>query len=68
MCLSNTLAINGFDVFKKEHTFNPDDFKDIRRVVDTVMNTPKDEGLKNRAIEVFSWDKIAQQHIDIYNG
>lgn len=68
VCLANTLAINGFDVFKKEHSFNPDDLKDIRRVVDTVMNTPKDEGLKNRAIEVFSWDKIAQQHIDIYNG
>lgn len=68
VCLSNTLAINGFGVFKKEHTFNPDNTGDIRRVVDLVMSAPKDDSLKNKAMEVFSWDKIAQQHIDIYNG
>ena len=67
VCLSKTLAINGFNVFKKEHTFNPDSIKDIRIVVDNAMKTPKDSNLKNKAIEVFSWDMIAQQHIDIYN-
>ncbi len=67
VCLSKTLAINGFNVFKKEHTFNPDSIKDIRTVVDNAMKTPKDGNLKNKVIEVFSWDRIAQQHIDIYN-
>lgn len=68
VCISNTLAINGYNVFKKEHTFNPDNLNEIRRVVDIVMNTPKNDSLKKRAMEVFSWDSIAQQHIDIYNG
>lgn len=68
VCLSNTLAINEFNVFEKNYTFNPDDSRDIRRAIDKAMSTPKDEKLRNRAMEVFSWDKIAQQHIDIYNS
>lgn len=68
VCLSNTLAINGFGVFDKEYSFNPDDCSDIRRAIDKAMATPKDDSLKKRAEDVFSWDKIAQQHIDIYSG
>ena len=68
VCISNTLAINGFNVFKKEHTYNPDDIREIRQVIDHVMATPKDNALKERAKEVFNWEKIVAEHINIYNS
>lgn len=68
VCISNTLAINGFNVFKKEHTYNPDDIREIRQIIDHVMATPKDNALKERAKEVFNWEKIVSEHINIYNA
>lgn len=66
VCLSNNLAILDFGVFKKDFTFNSSNPKDIRRVLDKAMNTPKDNIVKELAQKVFSWDKIIDEHINTY--
>lgn len=66
VCLSNTLAILDFGVFKKEFTFNPSDIKDIRRVLDYAISVPKTDDVKNKARKVFSWRNIIDDYITIY--
>lgn len=66
VCLSNNLAILDFGVFKRDFTFNSSNPKDIRRVLDKAMNTPKDNTVKELAQKVFSWDKIIDEHINSY--
>ena len=68
VCLSNTLPILEFQVFDKELSFNPNDINEIRRALDTAMSRPKDNVVKNRAMKVFSWEKIVDKHIEIYKA
>ena len=68
VCLSNDLAILDFGVFKKEHTFNSSDIKDMRRVLDIVMETPKNNEVRSAAQRVFSWPQIIDEHIKTYNS
>lgn len=66
VCLSDNLAILDFGVFRRDFTFNSSDPKDIRRVLDKAMNTPKDNTVKELAKKIFSWDKIIDEHINTY--
>lgn len=68
VCLSNNLPILDFGVFKKEFTFDSSNIQDIRRVLDLAIITPKNDEVKNKAREVFSWDKIIDEHIDTYKA
>ncbi len=67
VCLSKTIALNSFDVFDKNKSFDPDDIHEIRRVVDKAMSIPKGGELKDAVKQAFSWNVIVKQHIDIYN-
>lgn len=66
VCLSNTLPILEFDVFDNNFTFAPGNVEDIRKALDKAMGTPRNEIVKKKAIETFSWKSIIEKHIDIY--
>lgn len=68
VCLSNTLPILDFDVFDRNLTFDPSNVDEIRGVLDRAMSTPKNEIVRNKAVETFSWKSIIEKHIDIYNN
>lgn len=68
VCLSNTLPILEFGVFDKEYTFSPENVDEIRVVLNKAMAAPRDESLRLRVKEFFSWDRIAKEHIEIYNN
>jgi len=66
VCLSNTLPILDFNVFDRKLTFDPRNVDEIRKVLDRAMSSPKNEIVRKKAIETFSWENIIEKHIDIY--
>lgn len=66
VCLSNTLAILDFNVFDMSLTFNPSSTSELRNAVDKAMSTPKNNILKDAVKEVFSWQRIIDEHINSY--
>lgn len=68
VCLSNTLPLNDFNIFDKDLTFSPYSPKEIKNVLDDVFKRPRNKELKEKVACSFSWDKIIDMHIDIYNN
>ncbi len=66
VCLSKTLPILDFEVFDRNLTFDPSNVDEIRKVLDRAMSTPKNKIVRNKAIETFSWNRIIEEHIEIY--
>lgn len=66
VCLSKTLPILDFNVFDRNITFDPRNVDEIRGVLDRAMTTPKNEIIRKKAIETFSWESVIDKHIDIY--
>ena len=65
IALSKTLPILGYGIFN-EYTFDPRDVKDIRRSVTNAYNSPRDELMGEKVKNMFSWDRIAKEHLALY--
>lgn len=67
VCLSNTLPILEFGVFDSDLTFNPNNVDEIRTVIEKAMLAHNDNNVQRKAMNIFSWEKIVNNHIEIYN-
>lgn len=67
VCLSKTLPILDYEVFDRNLTFDPSSPNDIRRVLRFVMTMPKDNVVKDKVKDVFSWDRIIDEHLKCYS-
>ncbi len=68
LAFSETLPILCYSSFKDCLTFNPDNVNQIREVLVKAFGLPKDESLREKLIQEFDWNKIIDQHIEIYEG
>ena len=66
IAMSNTLPILEYSCFKNCNTFNPNNIEDIRKKVIKAYEEEKSEVLRKQVIETFSWDRIINQHLDLY--
>ncbi len=64
--ISNTLPILNFKTFENCLTFRPNDIEDIRKKITEAVHTPKDFKLIEKAKKEFSWESVANKHLDIY--
>lgn len=67
VCLSNTLPLNDFDIFDKSLSFSPSSIEDIRNTLYEVIKRPRTTILQKKVESYFSWDRIINMHLDIYN-
>lgn len=67
LALSETLPILDYKCMRGVQTFKPDDIDSIRKSVTNVFNQSANEELKKQIMKEFSWEKIIEQHINIYN-
>lgn len=67
VCMSNTLPILEYGVFDSRLLFNPNSPNEIRSAIELALSLPKDTVVKNRVMNCFSWNKIIEEHIKIYN-
>ena len=68
MCLSKTLPILDYNVFDKRLSFSPSSVNQIRSALDLALSMPKNDDVKNKALNTFSWEQIVNQHINIYSN
>lgn len=65
--VSNTLPILDYYVLKDCKSFNPHDITDIKVKVEEAMNSNSiDKNWQRNVENYFSWDKVAKEHIRIY--
>lgn len=65
--VSRTLPILEYEVFKDCITFDPNDIDDIREKTEYAMKQEKSPEFVRAITESFSWEKVANDHIDVYN-
>ena len=65
--VSRTLPILEHEVFKKCITFDPNDLDDIRKKTEYAMKQDKSLEFVKAITESFSWEKVANDHIGVYN-
>lgn len=65
--VSQTLSILEYEVFKKCITFDPNSIDDIREKIEYAMRQDKSPEFKKAITESFSWEKVANDHIGVYN-
>lgn len=65
--VSQTLPILEYEVFKKCITFDPNSIDDIREKIEYAMRQDKSPEFKKAITESFSWEKVANDHIGVYN-
>lgn len=65
--VSQTLPILEYEVFKDCITFDPNDIDDIREKTEYAMKQEKSPEFVRAITESFSWEKVANDHIDVYN-
>lgn len=68
LILSKTLPINEFEVFENCPQIDPHDINDIREKVANSFNSCIDDGFTQNVQSFFSWDRIIDRHIEIYNS
>ena len=66
LALSKTLPILCFSSFKDCVTFDPESINEIKMKLIKAFEKPKDESLKEKMRKEFNWDRIIEQHIEIY--
>ena len=66
--LSKTLPINDFEVFDKCQKIDPNNIEDIRKKLLIAMTEEKESFFFKNIETTFSWDKIIDEHINIYKG
>lgn len=65
--VSQTLPILEYEVFKKCITFDPNSIDDIREKIEYAMRQDKSPEFIKAITESFSWEKVANDHIGVYN-
>lgn len=65
--VSQTLPILEYEVFKKCISFDPNSIDDIREKIEYAMRQDKSPEFKKAITESFSWEKVANDHIGVYN-
>lgn len=68
IAMSDTLPIHGFHVFDDSFIFSPSNFEDIRAKILSAFYFPKNDIIKQRVIDTFSWDKIIESHVALYES
>lgn len=66
LSISNTLPILEYECFDECITFKPNNIGDIKAKVTKAFNAPKDFALKEKLQSFFSWERIINQHINLY--
>lgn len=68
IAMSKTLPILDFHTFDGAYLFNPKNENDIREKIRAAFNSDKNEKIKNRVIEMFSWNSILEKHMMLYHS
>ena len=68
VAMTNSLPIHDFHAFDDCWLFDPNNIPDMREKIISAFNSPKTEGVKKRVKEIFSWDKIIDEHIHLYSS
>lgn len=66
--ISKTLPILDYDALQNCLTCDPNSPEDIRMKVETAMHTENTKEFRECIQREFSWDSVAQQHLDLYRG
>jgi len=66
LVLSKTLPILDYDAFKDCKTFNPASITELHDCIMKIFDQPKSVDLANQIKQDFSWDVVAQKHIECY--
>ncbi len=66
LAISETLPILDYKSFRDCKRFSPSSLDSIRECVVYVFGRMKSDSLKERLKEEFSWDRIIDQHIELY--
>ena len=67
LVVSNALPIDEWGIKDYCITINPNNIKEIQEAIFESMRTEKNETVKNTINELFSWDSVIDQYIDVYN-
>lgn len=67
IAISKTLPILDFNIFDGCWLLDPHDVNDIKKKLLSAFEAPLTEKLKDRVIEFFSWDRIIDAHVQVYN-
>lgn len=68
LAISQTLPILGFHTFDDAYLFNPNDLNDIREKIKAAFSSDKNERIKSRVIDTFSWNSLIDQHVELYES
>lgn len=66
--ISRTLPILDYDALQNCLTCDPNSPEDIRTKVETALHTNSSGEFRDRIQREFSWNSVAQQHLDLYRG
>ncbi|MBE5966482.1 MAG: glycosyltransferase [Lachnospiraceae bacterium] len=66
LAVSKTLPILDYNVFTEAELFMPDDINSIKTAVINAMKKPKSETMKENIKRFFSWESVAQKHMELY--
>lgn len=67
LAVSKTIPILEYEVLKGCISFDPNNINDIREKVEYAMRQNKSPDLAKAIKEFFSWEKVANDHIDVYS-
>ena len=67
LTISNTLPILEFDSFNACNTFDPSSSEKIREAIMKTYNSEKENMLKNKILQQFSWTNVIKLHLDLYS-
>lgn len=68
LAISETLPILGFHTFDDAYLFNPNDTNDIREKIKEAFSSNKNERIKARVIDTFSWNSLIDRHVELYES
>ena len=66
--ISNTLPILGYAALQNCLTCDPNKPEDIRLKIEAAMDSDNSDEFRERIQREFSWNSVAQQHLDLYRG
>lgn len=66
LAISKSLPILDFGIFDKSYLFNPKDVDDIKEKVGNAFVTVRNDTIKDKVLELFSWNAIIDKHIKVY--
>ena len=68
LAISKTLPILEYNSFKECGSFEPNSLESIKECVLNIMAQPKTDILASKIKDEFSWDRVIDQHIEIYQS